>query len=404
MGPDGGVSNHPQGPKRVKRRASSEAPAPAANGGRKGRRVRRVRPRFVWTLAVFVVAVVLGVSVLAAGGPSALVFDVAGSVFASSFQQAAKGAVQAAPPKPQSPFTVLVMGTEQTNVVATAQNAFQGENTDSMIVLAYDPRLHMASILSVPRDLWVDIPGYGYQRINVALEVGGPALAEKTVAETIGAPIDYYAVVGYSALVDVVNAVGGINVDVPYNIDDTCFPNAAENACTTFRISAGWHHLNGTTALELAREREVLPLSDLSRDADQQLILFALRKALLSPFGLFKVPELVRIVSHSVQTNFPLASVPALAAQVLRLSHSQIKHAVLQYSNGAVSNWTTPGGAEVLLPHPAHIQAVVEKVLGPMLPGLQAAASGGAPGTGGSSSGSAHGASTSANGGNVATG
>ena len=304
----------------------------------------------------------LGGAVLAAGGPGALLLAVAGVAFSATFHQAARGAAPGPRLDLTKPFTVLVMGTEKTQ-------AFGGENTDSLMLMGYDPRASWVAVLSVPRDLWVDIPGEGYQRINTALQVGGPSLAEEVVTQVTGVPVDYYAVVTYQALVDVVNAVGGIEVYVPYNIDDTCFPNPAENACTTFRLSKGWHHLDGETALKLAREREVLPLSDLSRDADQQAILLALRQRLLTPFGLLKIPAIVQILARSVQTNFPLDQVPALASALLRLPRKDIHTAVLQYANGAVTSWVTPGGADVLLPNPSAIHAVVAQVFGPMLPG-----------------------------------
>ncbi len=339
-------------------------PTPTSRSGRrKWRRPRGSRPWIAGAVALLVLILAVGTAV--AGGVRALLMDAASGVFAVAFHPAARGAA----PLPSGPFTVLVMGTEKTK-------QFGGMQTDSMIVMGYDPGKRVAAVLSVPRDLWVNIPGYGYQRINTALQIGGPALAEKTVSQTIGVPIDYYAVVSYSSLVDLVNAVGGIRVYVPYNIDDHCFPNPAENACTTFQMSKGWHNLNGINALKLAREREVLPLSDISRDSDQQSILLALRQKLLNPFALLKLPTLANILTHSVTTNFPLASVPKVAAQALSLPHSRIRRAVLQYSNNAVSNWTTPGGADVLLGHAAAIQAVVQSVFGPMLPTLRSEARG----------------------------
>jgi LCP family protein required for cell wall assembly len=355
-----GVDPHPMSV------ATPPAPTPRR---RRRRRPRGARPWIAAAAVLVVLLLTIGGAV--AGGPRALLLDAAGGVLGVVLGPAGR----AGKPLPRGPFTVLVMGTEKTK-------AFGGMQTDSMIVAGYDPQRGLAAVLSVPRDLWVDIPGYGYQRINSALEFGGPSLAEQTVGQTIGVPIDYYAVVSYSTLVDIVNAVGGIRVDVPYNIDDHCFPNPAENACTTFQLSKGWHTLNGLEALKFAREREVLPLSDISRDADQQAILFALRRKLLTPWGLLKLPLLAHILAHGVTTNFPLTRVPQIAAQLLALPRSHIRHAVLQYSNGAVSNWTTPGGAEVLLGNPQAIQAVVTQLFGPMLPALRAEATASASASG----------------------
>ncbi len=301
------------------------------------------------------------VAVWRAGGPGPAAADVLGHALAAVYKPV-KGPVVAY--DMHAPLTVLVMGTEKTS-------QFGGMQTDSMMVLAWDPTAKRAAILSVPRDLWIDIPGYGPQRINTALEFGGPTTAELAVEKYIGVPIEYYAIVDYSALVQLVNTVGGITVYNPYNINDRCFPNAAENACTIFQLSKGYHHMNGTTALKFARERETLPLSDLSRDSNQQRVLFALRKALLHPRNLLKLPQIVADVQQSVITNLPVAQLPRIAEEVLRLPSSSIQHAVLQYSNGAVSNYTTGGGAEVLLPHEAAIHAVVASLFGPELTALQ---------------------------------
>lgn len=335
----------------------------APQGGLPQRR-RRLRHRFrPLTVLLGGLLVLVGAAAVVAGGPRALLLDTAGLVASATFHDS--GGVRAAPgPGSKRAFTVLVMGTEKTR-------QFGGMQTDSMMVWAYDPQAHRAAIISVPRDLWVDIPGYGYQRINSALEFRGPQVAEQTVSRVLGIPIDYYAIVDYDALIKLVNALGGVRVYVPYSIDDHCFPNAAENACTTFKLSKGWHVLNGVTALKFAREREVLPLSDISRDTDQQALLLALRAKLLSPLSLFRIPGLVSIVRGSVMTNFPWSDVPRVAAAVLRLPSGAIGHVVLQYSNGAVSNWVTPGGADVLLPNSTAIHQVLAQVLGPILPALE---------------------------------
>jgi LCP family protein required for cell wall assembly len=341
--------------------AATPPATPPSPVGRRPRRRPRPWPRIA--LGILAAAVVgVGIAIWRAGGAAPLAEDVLGTALASVYHPAVKGPVL--PYDMREPLTVLVMGTEKTA-------AFGGTQTDSMMVLAYDPAKHSAAILSVPRDLWVNIPGYGPQRINSALEFGGPATAELTVEEYVGVPIEYYAIVDYSALVQLVNDVGGITVYNPYNIDDTCFPNAAENACTVFRLSKGYHHLDGEMALKFARERETLPLSDLSRDADQQRVLLALKQALLQPQNLLKLPRLVSDIEQSVITNLPVAELPRIAAQVLHLPAGAIQRAVLQYSNGAVSNYTTPGGAEVLLPHEAAIHQVVSKLFAPELAALQ---------------------------------
>ncbi len=165
---------------------------------------------------------------------------------------------------------------------------------NSMMVLAYDPRTKTASMLSIPRDLWVNIPHYGWQRINTAYEFGGMKTAQVTVERYVGVPVEYYAVVSYPAFTTMVNDVGGIRVNVPTNIYDPSFPNAAENKNTLFQLSKGWHVLNGSTALKFIRERHAFQLGDIQREADQQLALLALKTALLGKYSVNRVVAIER--------------------------------------------------------------------------------------------------------------
>jgi LCP family protein required for cell wall assembly len=328
----------------------------------RSQRRTRARRRIRWPR----LAVVLAAAALAIGGPVAawrgrslgpLAADVVGGILARfAHQPGAPGGAL----RPQDPVTVLVMGTEKSP-------QFAGQQTDSMMLWSFDPRQKRAAVVSVPRDLWVDIPGHGYDRINDAFEFGGYRTAELAVERYMGVPVEYYAVVDYAALVKLVDDVGGVEVDVPHAIDDTCYPNAAENRCTTFRLSAGPHHLDGVTALKFARERHSLPESDFSRQADQQLLLFALRDALLQPRTLLHLPAVVGDMERLVTTDLPYAALPRLAQEVLRLPRASIAHAVLGYGTGAVRNYTTPGGAEVLLPDEQAIHRIVSRAFAPVL-------------------------------------
>lgn len=318
-------------------------------------------------------AAVLAVAAVIVGGPAALwrwhgargmAANVLGAGLALLVRQ--PGTASIAPRQAQDPVTVLVMGTEETP-------QFNGQQTDSMMVWALDPASARAAVLSVPRDLWIDIPGYGPQRINSAYEFGGYPTAELTVERYIGLPVEYYAVIDYAALVKLVNDVGGIDVNNPYSIDDTCFPNAQENKCTTFILSKGEHHLDGQQALDFARERHSLPLSDISREANQQLVLFALKDALLQPRNLLHLPAVIGDLEALVKTNLPLADLPALALQALHVPTGSIAHAVLDYQSGAVSNYTTGGGAEVLLLHAAAAHRVIAADFAPELGYMRAA-------------------------------
>lgn len=273
-----------------------------------------------------------------------------------------------APYKSDVPFTMLVMGTE-------AALGYNGSSlTDSMMVVSYDPKANQVTILSVPRDLWVDIPGQGYQRINTAYENGGPQAAELAVEEYVGVPIEYWAVVNYGSFTKLINDLGCVNVDVPYAIHDPTYPAPDEIQFIDVNIPAGPQCMNGTTALEFIRERHDLALGDIQREDDQQLMLLAVKQALLQPTVLPKLPSILSDIFNLVDTNFPYAQVPTLANTVLNVPSTGLVHAVLGYSqtycqingitnpdecNGSVSNYQTSGGADVLLPNEPAIHAVV---------------------------------------------
>ena len=345
------------------------------------RKRRAVRPgRLIGVLtavAVVVAAVVVGTTTAGKHMLKGLLLTIAGQTLRVVHHQPVVDPQQY---QGDVPFTMLVMGTE-----ATA--GYNGPNlTDSMMVVGYDPKAGQVGILSVPRDLWVNIPGQGYQRINTAYENGSPNAAplavQLAVEQYIGVPIEYWAMVNYTSFTSLVNDLRcngqpGVQVDVPYAIYDPHYPNATETASTLFQLSAGTQCLNGSTALKFIRERHAFAaLGDIQRSVDQQVMLLAVKKALLQPSVLPRVGAIASDIFNLVSTNFPEAQLPTLADQVVHLPSSAISHSALGYPesycqanginepsacNGAVTNYTTSGGADVLVPHKAAIQAVVRQ-------------------------------------------
>jgi LCP family protein required for cell wall assembly len=145
---------------------------------------------------------------------------------------------------------------------------FVGANASDSLML-----LHMGTgrpvLISIPRDSYVPIPGYGENKINAALAFGGPTLLVKTVEEVTGLRIDHYMGIGFGGLVSVVNTVGGVRICLPTALDD---PNSGVH------LKAGCQNLNGTQALAFVRDRHSFATSDLQRIQDQRAFL----KALLS--------------------------------------------------------------------------------------------------------------------------
>lgn len=245
--------------------------------------------------------------------------------------------------------------------------------TDTMIVVTVDPQSKTAAMLSIPRDLWVPIPGYSENRINTAHFLGerdkypggGPALAKKTVQYTLGEPIHYYVRINFEGFEKLVDAIGGITIDVKESIHDEKYPD--ENyGYMTVDIPAGVQHMDGKTALQYARVRH--GSSDFTRAKRQQQVLKAIRDKVLSlDIPLTKIPEMLRLVGGSVQTDLSLSEMYALAKLAREIPAENIKSAVIDES--MTTPQITPDGAYVLIPERARVRALVDELFGSSIAG-----------------------------------
>ncbi|MCA1983062.1 LCP family protein [Nocardioides nematodiphilus] len=138
------------------------------------------------------------------------------------------------------------------------------DRADTMMLLHIAADRRSASVISIPRDSWVPIPGHGNAKINAALSYGGPSLAVETVEQLTGVHVDHLAVIDWSGFIALTDAVGGVDVDIPATVHDS-----ARNITWT----AGRHHLDGAHALLYLRQRYGLPGGDLDRVARQQAFL-----------------------------------------------------------------------------------------------------------------------------------
>jgi LCP family protein required for cell wall assembly len=245
--------------------------------------------------------------------------------------------------------------------------------TDTMMVLTIDPVGMTAAVLSLPRDLWVTIPGFGVDRINQAnffgeaydYPGGGPALAVETVEATLGIKIDYYVTVDFKAFVQLVDEVGGINVVVPETIVDDTYPDNCYGY-DPFTIEAGQHQLDGQTALKYARTRATFG-GDVDRAGRQQQVMLAVREKIFSlnmaPQLLAKAPDLWRIFQENVQTNMSLNEAIQLALLAQDIPRQNIRTEVLNYEY--VYNEVTPDGQAVLVPVRDKIRVLRDQIFAP---------------------------------------
>jgi LCP family protein required for cell wall assembly len=194
----------------------------------------------------------------------------------------------------QHSTTILVLGTDNSDVGGRTGD----DHSDSIQLVRTDPSHHRIAYLSIPRDLRVPIPGAGDEKINAAMQIGGPALAIKTVSEFTGIPVDHVIVVNFGEFKDLIDAVGGVTIDVPKPILSNRFdcPYATAERCQAWpgwRFQKGSQHMNGERALIYSRVRENTldpGENDLTREARQQAVTDAVMSKLISPFTLAKLP------------------------------------------------------------------------------------------------------------------
>ncbi len=236
--------------------------------------------------------------------------------------------------------------------------------TDTMILVTVDPNSKTAGMLSIPRDLWVSVPGYYETRINKAFFLGeqdkypggGPALAMKTIQYNLGVPVHFYAEVDFQGFEKIVDTLGGIDIYIPETIDDPTYPDN-NYGYEPFYIEAGQHTLNGHEALRYARTRHT-PGSDFSRAKRQQEVLFAIRDKALQLGMVPKIPELWNTMAGTFQTDLQLVDILELAQLADEIDTTNIKTAVIDYN--LTMDYVTEIGEQVLLPLRDKIRVVID--------------------------------------------
>lgn len=195
------------------------------------------------------------------------------------------------------PTTIALFGTDHSDDVADRQSA---RRSDSILLVRTDPRRNRLAYLSIPRDLLVDIPGQGRSKINSAFQVGGPALALRTVRRFTGIEVNHVAMVDFGSFEGLIDALGGVTIDVPRPIVSNRFdcPYATAERCRQWdgwRFRQGEQEMSGRRALIYSRIRENQldsSESDLTRGGRQQEVIQAIADEVTSPPTLLRLPTL----------------------------------------------------------------------------------------------------------------
>lgn len=274
----------------------------------------------------------------------------------------------------KSRVTILLLGLD----FRDWQQGVGAPRSDSMMLVSIDPITRQAGMLSIPRDLWVEIPGFGFNRINAAyafgegyrLPGGGPALAMQTVENVIGVPIQYYAVIEFSTFERLIDEIGGIDVLVHQRVKISPIGKMSR------WLEAKPYHLDGADALAYARVRKAAG-GDFGRAERQQQVALAVLDRVVGfdmvPTLVKKAPQLYQELSSGVRTNMTLEQMISLGWLVVRIPKGNITRGVIGPPN-MVGFYTRPDGAQVLRLVPDQIRILRDQIfvdtsaIGPTVP------------------------------------
>ena len=248
---------------------------------------------------------------------------------------------------PGSRLNFLLLGSDQRPYEG-------GFRTDTIILVSLNPSEGTASLVSFPRDLFITIPGWTEQRINTAMGYGGFPLLAATMEYNFGVRPTHYVMVNFFAFEQTINSLGGIDIYAAQPLTDH------RDKYGYYTIPAGLNHIDGETALWYSRSR--YSTSDFDRTRRQQEVIMALFERILSLNGIEKAPELYDIYGENVTTNLTWQDIAPLLPLAAKLSDTS---RIQRYYIGPaqVTPWTTPGGAQVLLPNYNAVNAVLWQAL-----------------------------------------
>ncbi|WIG41730.1 LCP family protein [Bacillus toyonensis] len=252
----------------------------------------------------------------------------------------------------KEPFTILIMGIED--------YATDGQNgrTDSLMFATVNPKTQRISLMSIPRDSRVPIVGKDKEdKINAAHAYGGEQMAIKTVEGFLKVPVDHYIKIDFQGFKGIVDAVGGVTVDVPFDF----WERSDVDYYKKIQFKQGQQNLNGEEALAYVRMRKQDPNGDYGRAARQRQLLAAVAQKLNSASTVFKIKDLTTVVGKYIKTDIPISDGLALYNKLSSFDPSTIQTLKLEGEDKKI------GGIYYFLPDPIGVETVrneIEKELG----------------------------------------
>jgi LCP family protein required for cell wall assembly len=222
------------------------------------------------------------------------------------------------------PVNILVMGIDDVPGAEPGSAEMFAGRTDTLLLTRINPDEGTLSVLSIPRDTQVEIPGEGIDKVNHANVAGGPELVAQTVQANLGPiTVDRYVRVSTGAFKEMVNLVGGIEIYVPKRM---MYEDVTQGLYID--LQPGWQTLNGDQAEQFARFRAD-GQGDIGRVQRQQMLLKALRERLTSPTVIPRLPQIIRVMLRYIDTNLSLEEILALSTFALDLESDRLQMVML---------------------------------------------------------------------------
>ncbi len=262
-----------------------------------------------------------------------------------------------------SRVNILLLGLD----IRDEEDFDEAPRSDTMILLSMDPLNNTAAAIAIPRDLWIPIPGFSYQKINVAYRFGelydipggGPALASQTVESLLGVPIDFYAQIDFQAFVDFINHIEGLRFtfEEPITLD-------RRGKWNTVTLDPGTYALDGEYVLAYARDRHTAG-DDFDRSSRQMEVILKIRERILEfnmlPTLVKNSPAIYDDLSTGIRTNMSLNQAVQLAWKAMEIPRENIEMVVIgpEY----ITLEKSPDGLDILRPIPDKIRLLRDQVL-----------------------------------------
>jgi len=258
-------------------------------------------------------------------------------------------------------FNILLIGSDQHTKTDKPWRA------DVIMIVAVDFENKQVGIISFPRDLYIDIPTVGKNRLNTATffgklnnypNGGAIGLLEETLRQDFHIRVDHYIELNFESFIQIVDALGGVDivVDRPLTGEFPIAPGSWRHSWRT--LQPGKYHMDGRLALAYVRERKTT--SDIDRNRRQQQMILALRKRAIDVNVISRLPALYAALKDNIETDLGLSDMIALTRLGLQVNLKDVHRFNIGYKQA--TNWKTPDGAAVLIPNMSKIQAGIQSL------------------------------------------